>query len=560
MNKFYLFFLTILLSMPFAGNAQILLSESFDNSGFPPTGWTRSTSSGFMWTRITSSSWPSGITPHSGAGMAMFNSFTYSSGSTELVTPVINFTTSSGVKVVSFWMYRESGYNSSGDRVETYINTTPSSSGGTLLGTVNRAMGLTPTASSAGWAQYSFQVPSSFAGATNYIIFKAVTAWGYDTHFDDVSVENFIPCGVPTSPVTSGLSSTNATISWTAVSGSFGYQYVLNTTATDPASTAVLTTQTANTKSFTGLTPNTTYYMHVRNKCNSGGTGFSGISNWVNYAFTTYPPCTAPSGFMVNNLTPNSATVSWKRLISASSYDYIVDQSMQTPGASTGAVNTIDSSASLTGLNEDTWYYVHIKANCAGGEISPWSLDSFKTPIPCRKPQVTIDYINTDQAVASWPIVPTATYYEYAIKKTSSLPDVGTKIEAHSQLLTALLDGQQYYIFVRSHCNSLNIIGESDWSMASFKTFPLSVNDMNNNAKGIAVYPNPVKDLLTIKLSGKAEANAMVIVTDMTGKLVTQSQLKQDETNVDFSSVAPGIYLVKYTSGTYHEVIKIVKE
>ena len=546
--------------MPLMGSAQILFSESFDNTTFPPTGWTRSSSSGFMWSRATSSSFPSGITPHSGAGMAKFNSWSYSSGSTELITPAINFASSTGVKVVSFWVYRESGYNSSGDRIEAFVNTSATSSGGTSLGTVNRAMGLSPTVSSAGWYQYSFQVPGSFTGTTNYIIFKATTAWGNDTHMDDVAVENYTPCGVPTNLTTTGLTSTTATINWTGVSGSFGYQYVVNQTATDPASTATLTPTTSTSISLTGLTPNTTYYMHVRNKCNSGGTGFSGISAWVNYAFTTYPPCTAPSGFTVTDLAPNSATVSWRRLISASSYDYIVDQSSTTPQASTGAVNTIDSFASLTGLTEDTWYYVHIKANCAGGEISPWSLDSFLTPVPCRQPVVSIDYINTDQAVASWPAVKTATDYEFAIKKTSTAPELGTKIQSNSQLLTALVDGQQYYVFVRSHCNSLGIIDKSPWTMASFKTFPLSVNDVNNNAHGIAVYPNPVKDMLTIKLNGKADNNAQVIVSDMTGKVVAQAIVQQDETHVDFSKLTPGIYLVKYSSGTYHEVIKVVKE
>ena len=491
--------------------------------------------------------------------MAMFNSWSYSSGSTELVTPAINFATSSGVKVVSFWVYRESGYNSSGDRIETFINTAATSSGGTSLGTVNRAMGLSPTVSTAGWYQYSYQIPSSFTGTSNYIIFRATTAYGNDTYLDDVAVENFIPCTVPSALQTSGLTSTTATISWGAVSGSFGYQYVVNQTAADPTASATLTNTTSNSVSLTGLTPATTYYMHVRNKCNSGGTGFSGISAWVNYAFTTYPPCTAPAGFTLSNLTPSSATISWRRLISASNYDYIIDQTRDEPTASTGAVNTIDSSANLTGLAEDTWYYVHIKAHCAGGEMSPWSLDSFKTPVPCRKPQVSIDYINTDQAVATWPAVKTATHYEFAVKKTASLPDLGTKIETNSQLLTALLDGQQYYVFVRAHCNSLGIIGESEWTMASFKTFPLSVNNVNGDAKGIAVYPNPVKNMLTIKLNGKAD-EAKVAIADMTGKVVVVAALQQQETNVDLSKLTPGIYLVKYTSGAYHETIKIVKE
>ena len=158
--------LALILGMAISSYGQ-LLTESFDGATFPPTGWAISSTSTLAWSRVTAGTFPT-QTPHSGAGEAQCNSFSVSSGTASLVTPVLNFTATN--YTVSFWMYRDAGYASTADKVDVYANTVASTTGATLMGTVNRSMTLAPVVATAGWYQYSFQVPCTFTGATNYII------------------------------------------------------------------------------------------------------------------------------------------------------------------------------------------------------------------------------------------------------------------------------------------------------------------------------------------------------------------------------------------------------
>lgn len=170
-------------------SAQIL-SESFDGTTFPPTGWTNVRVAGSAtpgtWARVTSGSNPT-ASPNSGTGMAQYNSYSWSSGNAaDLTTPVLDF--SAGNYAVSFWMYRDAGQAAKNDRVEVFVNTNGASAGGTLLGTINRSTALAPAVNTTGWYQYTFTIPASFNTANNHIIFKAISNFGNRIYLDDVQV------------------------------------------------------------------------------------------------------------------------------------------------------------------------------------------------------------------------------------------------------------------------------------------------------------------------------------------------------------------------------------
>jgi hypothetical protein len=361
------------------------------------------------------------------------------------------------------------------------------------------------------------------------------------------------PCAIPTNLNATNILSTTATGSWTPGASSTNHEYILNTSATAP--TAAGTTTTLSSINFTGLTPATTYYLHVRNKCTSGNFSF-----WVTYSFTTLPPCLPPIGFNVTNLQPTSATINWNVWPSALTYDYLVDQSRNDPTSTTGVTNIPGTSVNLSSLTENTWYYVHIRSKCAANEQSPWSLDSFLTPIPCRAPVIKIDHINTDQAVAYWDPVPTALYYDYALTTSSTPPSLGTRYDFTSLLASSLYDGKDYYIHVRSHCNSVGIEGVSDWGTASFRTFPTSVTNMNNAGFSLDAYPNPVTDVLVIKLSGQVKGAGNIAVTDVSGKTVHTASIHKAETSVSMKGLPAGLYLIRYTDQARTEIIKITKQ
>ena len=155
--------------------SQVSYSESFDGTTFVPIGWTNLLVSGTnTWSRVTTGTLPTQTT-HSGAGEAKFNSYSVNGGVRALVSPVVNYgNRASAATTISFWMYRDNGYNTTADKIDVYMNTAANLTGASLLGTVNRAIGLSPTVAANGWYQYSFSVPASYTTATNFFILKAI--------------------------------------------------------------------------------------------------------------------------------------------------------------------------------------------------------------------------------------------------------------------------------------------------------------------------------------------------------------------------------------------------
>jgi hypothetical protein len=159
-----------------------LFSESFDGTTFPPTGWTVADVSGTSgnWTRGTASVHPTGIGPNSGAGMAIFNSWTASSGTSTRLARTATMNIPAGVTTASavLWVYHETGYTSL-DKI--VVQTSPDGATWSDRGTVNRYDGTT------GWKQHAVDL-SALIGAGDFRIgYLGVSAYGNDTHLDDVS-------------------------------------------------------------------------------------------------------------------------------------------------------------------------------------------------------------------------------------------------------------------------------------------------------------------------------------------------------------------------------------
>ncbi|MGB4654505.1 MAG: choice-of-anchor J domain-containing protein, partial [Bacteroidales bacterium] len=187
---------TLMFLMVFAmatSFSQVLISESFESTTFPPAGWSikdPTSIASFSWYRSGSGSTLGGGA-HTGSGVAYANSGDYSSWGhyVSLVTPSFDLTGLNNVKV-TFWMYRNNHYVGFVDYIDVYVNTSPTGMGATLLGTIHRHPTLAPAVgSTSGWYECTFYIPSSFNGSTNYVIFDAVSDWGDDMNIDDVVIE-----------------------------------------------------------------------------------------------------------------------------------------------------------------------------------------------------------------------------------------------------------------------------------------------------------------------------------------------------------------------------------
>lgn len=161
-------------------------NEGFENTQFPPSGWTQyALVQGDMeFIRVTGGEWPECL-PHDGSeGMAKYNSFSASAGEEAvLISPELML---SSDNVLRFWVFRsEDPSNNRRDKLEVYYNSVPDLSGAVLLDSVSRAVNFYPQVPYEGWYQYAFNF--NHPGST-YIIFKAVSAYGWSMYLDDTEV------------------------------------------------------------------------------------------------------------------------------------------------------------------------------------------------------------------------------------------------------------------------------------------------------------------------------------------------------------------------------------
>ena len=184
--------------------------------------------------------------------------------------------------------------------------------------------------------------------------------------FFDISNTNFTitagsSCGTPSGLASSSVTTSAATVSWSAVSGATSYDvdYKLNSSSTW---TNAATATTSTSVNLSGLTSGSLYDWRVRANCSSGSSAYAQAQ------FTTQSvvTCNAPTGLSSSAVTSSSATVSWTAVSGASSYavDYKTNASSTWTSAATATTST---SVSLSGLSASTLYDWRVRTNCSSG-------------------------------------------------------------------------------------------------------------------------------------------------------------------------------------------------
>lgn len=126
------------------------------------------------------------------------------------------------------------------------------------------------------------------------------------------------------------------------------------------------------------------------------GTGLNGTSspcgpnnnsngNFVDFSLKIdpTPTCFVPTAITTSNITNAAATISWTAPTTSpgNGYEYYYTTSATVPDATTPALGaSTTTSASISGLNAFTSYYVYVRSVCSGSYKSAWSLRGiFKT-------------------------------------------------------------------------------------------------------------------------------------------------------------------------------------
>ena len=244
--------------------------ESFENGIDCWTSISSTTEANNKWQVVTSGSSPS-CSPHDGSKMLFFNSYNVQNNKwTAIISPAMNFPRNMDV---SFDMFHNSSNNSYQDRVLLYVNDQPTLENATLIDSVLRYR------SSNGWQEHSFSLPASTTG-TQYIIIKAVSAYGSNIFLDNLKVKLGPTC-IAVEDLSAIATAENATVAWVDPRNVGNYAIELSTTASD-WSEATSHTSADTTYTFTNLTPNTTYHYRVKAVCSS-----TDESAWAEGSFKT---------------------------------------------------------------------------------------------------------------------------------------------------------------------------------------------------------------------------------------------------------------------------------
>ncbi|RMB56132.1 T9SS C-terminal target domain-containing protein [Dokdonia sinensis] len=178
--------------------------------------------------------------------------------------------------------------------------------------------------------------------------------------------DNPEPCPAPFNVTVSNVMSTSFDISWQGTSGADAYQYVVMNDgdapefANPPAVEADQTTDLMET--VVALLPATDYDVYVRSVCNGTPGPWTAVVD-----VTTEDVCPAPTDLSVEEVDNDSIAFSWTAANNSDSYDYAVVPTGDAPtysAADAAFGNVTGTSATATGLDEQTTYDVYVRNNC----------------------------------------------------------------------------------------------------------------------------------------------------------------------------------------------------
>ncbi|MBK9524915.1 MAG: fibronectin type III domain-containing protein [Bacteroidetes bacterium] len=255
-------------------------------------------------------------------------------------------------------------------------------------------------------------------------------------------------CNVPTGMSTASITSSSATLNWTAVSAATSYNVQYRIVG---AANWTATTSATNSKALTGLTASSNYEWQVATVCASGSSAFTASTNFSTSAVAT---CNVPTGMSTASITSSSATLNWTAVSGATSYNVryrIVGAANWT--STTSATN----SKALTGLTASSNYEWQVATVCASGSSAFTASTNFSTSAvaTCNVPTgMSTASITSSSATLNWTAVSGATSYNVRYRIVGAANWTSTTSTTNSKAISALTASSNYEWQVSTVCAS----------------------------------------------------------------------------------------------------------
>lgn len=341
---------------------------------------------------------------------------------------------------------------------------------------------------------YEFQVQCICASLTS----------AFSTSATFTTLSSVATCGAVSGLNSSAVTSSSATLGWTAVSGALSYNLRYRIVG---AASWTSTTSTTNSKAVSGLSASSNYEFQVQSVCSGASSAFSASST-----FTTSAVVVGCSDTYESNNTSGTAKV-------------------------------IPMNTDITGL-------------IATSSDVDWF--KFTTVAPNTNVKVTLTNLPADYDVKM---------YNSSVKLLYTSQNGGTAAEQiirNSTAATTLYIKVYGYssAFSSTSCYTVRVSTGS----TTFRILPGEDVDVSGklSTDGISLYPNPVKESLNILYTADAETNSTLTVSDQLGRVVIEKSQElnagENKFAVNVHSLAKGLYFVRMNVGGEFSVQKFVVE
>ena len=337
-------------------------------------------------------------------------------------------------------------------------------------------------------------------------------------------------CGVPTGLATSAVTTSTFTASWSAVSGASSYDVQVRSGggSWSPFNS------TSTSLNLTGASPSTTYELQVRANCSGASSPYSASV----FVTTSAPPvlnyCTSKG---------NSVADEWIQRVRVGSID-------NNSGSNGGYGNFTNLSTTLT---KGTSYTITINPAWSGRTYS-------------EAYNVWIDYNQDgDFNDAGEEVYSRARTTSTEVSGSFSIPSsaangttrmrVSMKYNANSTSCETFSYGEvEDYTIVINAANQANL-----HPVANNPAYVTYDDAVESPDFAFVAYPNPASSSLNIKL-GYFGVDSELVVYSITGSEMIRTSLSSQNTSIDISKLAKGMYILSVNSGRKVETIKFIKE
>jgi phosphatidylinositol-3-phosphatase len=310
----------------------------------------------------------------------------------------------------------------------------------------------------------SCQLTGLSAGNTYEVKLRTECTNGQSAYTNPVTfITTASVCGIPAGLNATNISTTSASLNWTALSCAVRYDIQYRVTGT---STWTAATSTTASLTVSSLTPSTQYEFQTSSV--DAQNIISAFSAPSIFTTTAVPTCAMTTGLSANSITSSGAVLSWTPVSGAAGYN--VRYSFTGTSAWTN-VSTASASYAVSGLNSSTQYEFQVQTNCGSLTSSFTTSTSFTTgvsaPVCSAAGNLSASSVSTSGAVLNWSSVSGAAGYNVRYRITSTSTWTSTGAISNSITLTGLASGTQYEFQIQTDCGSIQ---SSFTSSATFTT------------------------------------------------------------------------------------------